>query len=65
MSTVIVPEIGDYYVTHESGTEGWVMEIVPNKTGTFRMRLRTVELKSKWTTYVPAEIWDSVQGVNA
>jgi hypothetical protein len=64
MSTVIVPEIGDFYVTHESGTEGWVMEIVPNNTGTFRLRLRTADLKSKWTTYVPAEIWDSVQGVN-
>lgn len=47
------PEIGDYYVTHKSHAEGWVCEIVPNPSGTLRLRLRTVELKVRWTTWVP------------
>lgn len=48
-----LPEIGDWYVTHNSGVIGWVCEIVPNRTGTFRLRLRTVELETRWTTFIP------------
>lgn len=46
-------EIGDKYITHKSGVEGIVLEIVPNKTGSFRLRLVTTQLETRWTTYVP------------
>jgi hypothetical protein len=46
-------EIGDEYTTHKSGVQGWIMEIVPNRTGTFRLRLRTVDNEVRWTTYIP------------
>jgi hypothetical protein len=54
--TRTLPEIGEWYTTHKTGTVGWVCEIVPNKTGTFRLRLRTVDLDVKWTTFIPAEV---------
>jgi hypothetical protein len=48
-----LPEIGDWYTTHNSGVVGWVCEIVPNRTGTFRLRLRTLDLDTRWTTFIP------------
>jgi len=48
-----LPEIGDWYTTHNSGVIGWVCEIVPNRTGTFRLRLRTLDLETRWTTFIP------------
>ena len=48
-----LPEIGEEYTTHKSGVTGWVMEIVPNSTGTFRLRLRTATLETRWTTFIP------------
>ena len=53
MSTKVLPEIGEWYTTHNSGIVGFVCEIVPNRTGTFKLRLRTEELKVKWTTFIP------------
>lgn len=50
---VSLPEIGQEYVTHKSKVRGWVCEIVPNKTGTFRLRLMTSDLETRWTTFVP------------
>ena len=47
------PEIGDYYVTHKSKAEGWVVEKVPNTTGTIRIRLFRADLTTRWTTWVP------------
>jgi hypothetical protein len=46
-------EIGEEYTTHKSGVVGWIMEIVPNRTGSFRLRLRTETNEVRWTTYVP------------
>ena len=46
-------EIGQEYTTHKSGVVGWIMEIVPNRTGSFRLRLRTETNEVRWTTYVP------------
>ena len=48
-----LPEIGEEYTTHASHVTGWVCEIVPNRTGTFRLRLRTDTLNIKWTTFIP------------
>lgn len=47
------PEIGDFYKTARSGVLGWVVEKVPNKTGSIRLRLLTAELTTRWTTWVP------------
>ena len=46
-------EIGEKYTTQVSGVNGWIMEIVPNRTGSFRLRLRTEDNEIRWTTYVP------------
>ena len=51
--TRTLPEIGEWYTTHNSGVIGWVCEIVPNRTGTFRLRLRTETLEVRWTTFIP------------
>lgn len=48
-----LPTIGEEYTTHVHGVTGWVMEIVPNRTGTFRLRLRTADLETRWTTFIP------------
>lgn len=53
MNTRTLPEIGEEYTTHKTGVTGWVCEIVPNKTGTFRLRLRTETLEVRWTTFIP------------
>jgi hypothetical protein len=53
MNTHTLPEVGEWYTTHNSGVIGWVCEIVPNKTGTFRLRLRTETLEVRWTTFIP------------
>ena len=45
-------EIGQTYTTHKSGVVGQIMEIVPNRTGSFRVRLNTAE-GERWTTYLP------------
>ena len=37
---------------------GWIMEIVPNRTGSFRLRLRTEDNEIRWTTYVPPVVLD-------
>lgn len=50
------PEIGDFYKTAKSGVLGWVVEKVPNKTGSIRLRLMTAELTTRWTTWVPDEV---------
>ena len=45
-------EIGQIYTTHKSGVVGQIMEIVPNRTGSFRVRLN-VNGETRWTTYLP------------
>jgi hypothetical protein len=47
------PKLGDMYTTHSSGVTGKIEEIVQNKTGTSKFKLRTSEGKERWTTYVP------------
>jgi hypothetical protein len=56
MTTKTAPELGEFYTTHKSHEEGWVCEIVPNPSGSIRLRLRTVDLKVRWTTWVPYEV---------
>lgn len=55
MTTKVLPEIGEYYTTHKSHEGGWVCEIVPNPSGTVRLRLRKVDLSIRWTTWIPEE----------
>ena len=45
-------ELGQTYTTHKSGVVGQIMEIVPNRTGSFRVRLN-VNGETRWTTYLP------------
>ena len=47
------PEIGELYTTKRSRIEGFVVEKVPNKTGSIRIRLLTIDLETRWTTFVP------------
>lgn len=53
MATPKPPQLGEFYKSHSSGVEGVVVESVPNKTGTTRLRLVTSSLDNKWTTFVP------------
>ena len=50
------PMIGDLYTTKTSKVEGFVVEKVPNKTGSIRLRLITTELTTRWTTWVPEKV---------
>lgn len=47
------PKLGDMYTTHSSGVSGKVEEIVPNKTGSSRIRLKLEDGKDRWTTHLP------------
>lgn len=47
------PKEGDWYTTHSSGVSGRIEEIVPNKTGTSRIRLKLNDGKDRWTTHIP------------
>lgn len=49
-------EIGDIYTTQKSGVTGMIVEIVPNDTGSTRLRLVTPQLETRWTTYVPERL---------
>jgi hypothetical protein len=48
--------IGDTIVTQSSGIQGVVQEIVPNRTGSMRVRLSTADGSEVWTTYRPSLI---------
>jgi len=56
-----VIEIGQTYTTHKSGVVGQIMEIVPNRTGSFRVRLNTAE-GERWTTYLPPVVMEYACG---
>jgi len=47
------PKILDFYTTQTSGVSGVIVEMVPNKTGSIRLRLITTSLETRWTTWVP------------
>ena len=47
------PKVGDVYTTHKSEVTGIVVETVPNRTGSIRVRLITTSLETRWTTWVP------------
>lgn len=49
----IPPKEGDWYTTHSSGVSGRIEEIVPNKTGTSRLRLKLNDGSDRWTTHIP------------
>lgn len=49
----VPPKVGDMYTTHTSDATGRIEEIVANKTGTSKLRLKTAEGKDRWTTHVP------------
>ena len=48
-------KVGQRYTTHNSGVKGVIVEVVPNPSGTSRVRLATknVEQPYRWTTFVP------------
>jgi hypothetical protein len=47
------PKVGDVYTTHKNKVTGIVVETVPNRTGSIRVRLITTSLETRWTTWVP------------
>lgn len=47
------PKEGDWYTTRSTGISGRVEEIVPNKTGTSRIRLKLNDGSDRWTTHIP------------
>ena len=51
-----VPEVGQLYETQKSHVIGVVVEVVPNRTGSYRLRLVTPQLETRWTTFVPEVI---------
>jgi hypothetical protein len=46
-------EIGQEYTTAKSGVKGTIQEIVPNPSGSVRIRLVTKNGKDRWTTAKP------------
>ena len=51
-----VPEVGQLYETQKSHVVGVVVEVVPNPSGTYRLRLVTPQLETRWTTFTPEVI---------
>ena len=51
-----VPKVGELYETQKSHVVGVVVEVVPNPTGSYRLRLVTPQLEMRWTTFVPEAI---------
>lgn len=49
-------EVGDMYTTQKTGVTGVIVEIVPNDTGSTRLKLLTAEALFRWTTYVPERL---------
>ena len=49
----VPPKEGDWYTTHSTGVSGRIQEIVPNKTGTSRDRLRMNDGYERLTTHIP------------
>jgi len=54
------PKVGDVYTTQKTGIIGLVMEAVPNRTGSIRLRLLPLteqgfiaNTEFRWTTWVP------------
>jgi hypothetical protein len=46
-------EIGEVITTQRNGLTGIVKEVVPNRTGTYRVRYQHPTLGMLWTTYDP------------
>jgi hypothetical protein len=44
------------YTTQKNGVTGMIVEIVPNDTGSTRLKLLTADLVIRWTTYVPERL---------
>ncbi len=49
----VPPKVGDTYTTHQSSVTGKIEEIVANKTGTSRVRLKLADGSDRWTTHIP------------
>ena len=50
------PKVGDIYKTAKSGVVGVIVETVPNRTGSIRIRLITANLETRWSTWVPEKV---------
>ena len=50
------PQLMDVYTTAKSGVTGIIVELVPNRTGSIRIRLVTTTLETRWTTWVPEKV---------
>lgn len=46
----MIPQIGDIITTSSSNITGTIVEVVANKTGTFRVRIQKNDGTEKWTT---------------
>lgn len=49
---IFPPEIGSVITTSSSNVTGKVIEVIANKTGTFRVRIEKDDGTEKWTTVV-------------
>jgi len=47
---IFPPEIGSVITTSSSNVTGKVIEVIANKTGTFRVRIEKDDGTEKWTT---------------
>jgi hypothetical protein len=53
MNNILTPEVGEIYTTQKTKLTGVVKEVVPNRTGSYRVRIQTTTLEMRWTTFVP------------
>lgn len=51
----MTPQLLDTYTTRKSSVTGVIVEIVPNRTGSLRLRLITTDMQTRWTTWLPKE----------
>lgn len=60
-ATLTIPKVGDVFTSQRHFITGIVKEVVPNKTGTYRIRYQHATLGMCWTTYDPRNPRGGVQ----
>ncbi len=56
-ATLTIPQVGDVITTQRNNLTGIVKEVVPNRTGTYRIRYQHPTQGMLWTTYDPRKVW--------
>lgn len=60
-ATATIPQVGDVFTSQRHFITGIVKEVVPNRTGTYRIRYQHETLGMLWTTYDPRNPIGGVQ----